>query len=204
MALGATAVARRLWRSKRLKDWGNNRMIAAFDVYYLKKGCASAAAVLFSAYSEAEPEAVYTLRLHDVEDYIPGEFYRRELPCILKLLGEIKEPLEEMIIDGYVTLGDRPGLGRHLFDFLKGEIPVIGVAKSKFKGSRGMEVFRGNSRKPLYVTSAGVNLPQAGEKIRTMHGPYRIPTLLKLADLLARENARRLRQSGSGCDGELE
>ena len=47
-------------------------MIAAFDVHYLKNGCASAAAVLFSDYSDAEPAVVYTQFLPGAADYIPG------------------------------------------------------------------------------------------------------------------------------------
>ena len=165
-------------------------MIAAFDVYYLENGCVSAAAVLFSDYRDAEPWAVYTQFLPGAADYIPGEFYRRELPSILTLLEQINEILDEMVVDGYVMLGDRPGLGRHLFNSFDGKIPVVGVAKSKFEGAGGTEVFRGGSRHPLYVTSVGVNLEKASERIRTMHGAHRIPTLLKRVDVLAREQAR--------------
>ena len=165
--------------------------IAAFDVHYLKNGCASAAAVLFCDYRDAEPTAVYTQFLPGAADYIPGEFYKRELPCILTLLGRIDEVPDEMVVDGYVMLGDRPGLGQHLFNWFDGKIPVVGVAKSKYKGAGGVEVFRGGSIHPLYVTSAGVNLKKASERIRTMHGVHRIPTLLKRVDVLAREQARQ-------------
>jgi len=164
-------------------------MIAAFDVYYLENGCASAAAVLFSNYSDAEPTTVYTQFMSGAADYLPGEFYRRELPCILKLIEQINENLDELIIDGYVMLWEKPGLGQHLYNSLNGKIPVIGIAKSKFKGSKGVKVFRGNSKKPLYITSAGIDLQEACERIKTMHGDHRIPTLLKRVDLLAREKA---------------
>lgn len=166
-------------------------MIAAFDVHYLENGHASAAAVLFSDYSDAEPEAVYTQFLREAADYIPGEFYRRELPCILTLLKQINKALDEMVVDGYVMLGNRPGLGQHLFESFNGKIPVIGVAKSKFEGSSGTEVFRGGSIRALYVTSAGVEQKKAAERIMMMHGGHRVPTLLKLVDLLARENAQQ-------------
>jgi deoxyribonuclease V len=166
-------------------------MIAAFDVYYLENGYASAAAVLFSDYRDAEPSAVYTQLLPGTADYVPGEFYRRELPCILTLLAQFNEFPDEMVVDGYVMLGDRPGLGQHLFNWFDGKIPVVGVAKSKFEGAGGIEVFRGGSMHPLYVTSAGVNLQKASERIRTMHGAHRIPTLLKRVDVLAREQARQ-------------
>jgi deoxyribonuclease V len=97
-----------------------------------------------------------------------------------------------MVVDGYVMLGNKPGLGQHLFKSFDGKIPVVGVAKSKFKGSCGTEIFRGGSVHPLYVTSAGVNLQKASERIRTMHGAHRIPTLLKRVDLLAREKAQQI------------
>jgi deoxyribonuclease V len=165
-------------------------MIAAFDVHYLDNGSASAAAVLFSDYNDSEPSAVYTKFLPDgAADYVPGSFYRRELPCILTLLSQIDKTVDEMIVDGYVMLGNRPGLGQRLFEQLDGKIPVIGVAKSKFEGASGTEVFRGESHRPLYITAAGMAQKKAAERIRTMHGAHRIPTLLKRVDLLARGNA---------------
>lgn len=166
-------------------------MIAVFDVHYMENGCASAAAVLFSDYTNSIPNAEYSRHLWNMADYSPGEFYKRELPCIIKLYEQIEESLEEMIIDGYVMLGDKPGLGQYLYDSLDCKIPIIGVAKSKFKGSKGAEVFRGRSKKPLYVTTAGMDLQDACEKIRTMHGNYRIPTLLRYVDRLAREKAQK-------------
>ncbi len=164
--------------------------IAAFDVHYLDNGHASAAAVLFHDYRDAAPAATYTKFLSPVADYIPGEFYRRELPCILALVEQFNEAPDEMIVDGYVMLGNRPGLGQHLFASFDHKIPVIGVAKSKFEGYSGAMVFRGRSKKPLYVTAAGADLPMASERIRMMHGVHRIPTLLKQVDFMARENAR--------------
>lgn len=166
-------------------------MIAAFDVHYFGNRSASAAAVLFHDYKDAVPAAEYTRIVSGVADYLPGHFYRRELPCILALLDLFNEAPDEMVIDGYVMLGDRPGLGQHLFESLHGAIPVIGVAKSKFKGSSGAEVLRGRSTKPLYITSAGMDIRKASEKIRIMHGPYRVPDLLRHADLLARMKAKQ-------------
>lgn len=166
-------------------------MIAAFDVHYLEGGCASAAAVLFLDYRDAEPAATFTQFIPGAAEYIPGEFYRRELPCILTLLQQIKEAPDEIVVDGYVMLGNRPGLGQHLFKSLDGNIPVVGVAKSMFEGSSAAEVFRGESIHPLYVTSAGVDLQKASERIRTMYGAHRIPALLKRVDLLARGKAQQ-------------
>ena len=165
-------------------------MIAAFDVHYGRNGGASAAAVLFSDYGDVKPAAVHTLLLPGAQDYIPGEFFRRELPCLMSLIERMPLLPEEMIIDGYVMLGNRPGLGRRLFEAFHERIPVIGVAKSRFKGALGMEVYRGLSLRPLYITAAGMDMEKACEKIRMMHGTHRVPTLLKRVDLLARERAR--------------
>ena len=168
----------------------NWTMIAAFDVQYIEHSCA-AAAVIFSSYRDPRPSFIFTKLLPVAADYIPGEFFRRELPCILGLYKTIRQDIDEIIVDGYVTLGDKPGLGRHLFESLDCKIPVIGVAKSKFKNSSGQEVYRGKSKRPLYITSAGINLKEAADRILSMHGAYRIPTLLKQVDILARNEARQ-------------
>jgi deoxyribonuclease V len=78
-------------------------------------------------------------------------------------------------------------LGWHLFDALESKIPVIGVAKSRFEGAPAHEVYRGASRRPLYVTAAGMTLAKAAANIQAMHGAHRIPTLLQRVDRLARE-----------------
>jgi hypothetical protein len=65
-----------------------------------------------------------------VEPYVPGEFYRRELPCILRVLETISESIDVIVVDGYVWLeGTRPGLGAHLFDTLGTKVAIICVAK---------------------------------------------------------------------------
>ncbi len=170
-------------------DASKKMTIAAFDVYYLKDGRASAAAVLFSDFGDSLPAAEYHRMIARCSAYVPGAFYRRELPAILALMEKITAPLDTLIVDGYVMLGSRPGLGRHLFDALENKIPVIGVAKSLFEDSAAHEVYRGGSQRPLYVTAAGIDALEAAESIRRMHGPHRIPTLLRHVDRLARQKA---------------
>jgi len=162
-------------------------MIAAFDVHYGEDSVASAAAVIFQDYGDAVPVNKLTHRVHGVADYVPGAFYKRELPCLLALIQRITVPFTEAIVDGYVRLDSGPGLGQHLYTEMGGRIPVIGVAKNRYAGAKCLEVLRGNSRKPLYVTSAGIDPMEAAARIKCMNGPYRVPTLLKLADQLARE-----------------
>ena len=106
------------------------------------------------------------------------------------MLGELAAGPEPqlIVIDGYVWLDDdRPGLGARLFESLDAKTPVIGVAKTRFLSSKAaVSICRGESESPLFVTAIGVDVSQAADWIRSMHGPFRIPTLLKRVDHLAR------------------
>ncbi len=163
--------------------------IAAFDVHYLEDGRASAAAVVFGDFGDRVPAAEYHRVVARSSPYVPGAFFQRELPAILALLEQITIPLDTLMVDGYVMLGSRPGMGRHLFEALESRIPVIGVAKSPFEGAPAHEIIRGLSQRPLFVTAAGIDAAKAAENIRRMHGPHRIPTLLQRVDRLARQKA---------------
>ncbi len=160
---------------------------AALDVHYNKPArTAIAAAVVFPQWEDAEPVAEYTASCAGIEPYVPGEFFKRELPCLLAVLEKVQQPLGLIIIDGYVSLGDKPGLGMHLWEALHRSTPVIGVGKTHFHSAPSIEITRGHSHSPLFVTAVGIEPAAAGESIRQMHGPFRIPTLLKRADRLAR------------------
>jgi deoxyribonuclease V len=90
-------------------------------------------------------------------------------------------------MDGYVWLGgvDKPGLGAHLYQALGGRTTVVGVAKTRFQeAGMACEVFRRKSNRPLFITAAGMSPDCARGHVRSMHGPYRIPTLLKHVDEL--------------------
>ncbi len=63
---------------------------------------------------------------------------------------------------------------------------MIGVAKTRFAGAEAVAILRGRSHQPLFVTAAGLDARRAAELVRGMHGPHRLPTLLKRADQLAR------------------
>lgn len=165
--------------------------ILATDVHYTDAG-AVAAGVLFDDWRAATPLRTVTRRFDTVEPYVPGAFYRRELPCLLGLLREHALQPDVVIVDGHVVLDDagRPGLGKHLFDALDGRVAVIGVAKTAFIGMDArFEVRRGDSARPLYITAAGLPLDEAQAKIRAMHGAHRLPTLLKRVDRACREAA---------------
>ena len=157
-------------------------MKLAVDVHYHDRD-AVVAGVAFLSWSDEVPFATYTTTVKSVSDYVPGSFYRRELPCILRILDEYRLSPECILIDGYVYLDGnrRPGLGSHLYDALKRKVMIIGVAKQKFAGiSDDYAVYRGDSRAPLYVTCAGMPLDTAKQRVGSMYGAHRLPQLLKL------------------------
>jgi deoxyribonuclease V len=163
-------------------------VIACVDVSY-QNNEAVAACILFRSWTDKSSDDEIVERIGQIEEYQPGEFYRRELPCLLAVLHKLREPLEAVIVDGYVWLGDKnlPGLGARLYDRLGGTTVVIGVAKSGFAGAAlAVPVLRGRSKRPLYVTAAGMDIMEAARHIQEMHGKFRIPTLLKHADQLSR------------------
>jgi deoxyribonuclease V len=163
-------------------------ILLAVDVHYLPNG-SLAAGVAFDTWDAAEPMQTYSSTRDTVAEYSPGHFYQRELPCILDLLQKGGVQPDCILIDGYVYLDGvaRPGLGKHLFDALEGRVKVIGIAKTSFDGiGPEYQVLRGDSKRPLFVTSVGEDLALARKSIEVMHGKYRIPTLLKLVDQLCR------------------
>lgn len=166
-------------------------MLLSVDVQY-RDDCGFAAGVLFHDWRSERPVRTVSARVNGIGEYVPGEFYKRELPCILKLLGAVDEHIDCIIIDGFVHLDDegRPGLGKHLFDAIAGRCPIVGVAKTSFADiGYQYEVLRGDSKRPLYVTSAGCELEDAKRNIAAMHGKHRLPTLLKLVDQCCRSDA---------------
>ena len=123
--------------------------------------------------------------------YEPGSFYKRELPLLLAVLRKVERLPAIIIVDGYVWLDahHRPGLGAIMHEALAKRVPVVGVAKTVFGDALSwcIPVVRGVSRRPLFVTTAGINAEEAAKGVQAMHGPYRIPTLLKLVDSAAHD-----------------
>lgn len=165
-------------------------MILAVDVDY-RDAVASISGIYFSSWKDPRATEVFHSTSEVSEDYRPGQFYKRELPCIMRLLNEHALTPEVIVIDGYVYLGDEsnPGLGMYLYNELEGRIPIIGVAKKRFKNtSAESEIYRGDSEHPLYVTSVGLDLETAKKNVHAMHGKNRVPTLLKYVDHECRRN----------------
>jgi deoxyribonuclease V len=123
--------------------------------------------------------------------YEPGQFYKRELPLLLGVLTKLPRNPEIVVIDGYVWLdGDgRPGLGAHLFEALEEKSAIVGIAKTAFANAAAWSepILRGASTSPLFVTAVGITRAEAAKGVRGMHGKNRLPTLIRLADRLARQ-----------------
>jgi len=161
-------------------------VIVAVDVHY-RQAFAKAVSIEFEDWADAQPARIHEVRIEEVAAYEPGQFYKRELPCILKVLA--CTPLERVsciVVDGYVTLGNgaKPGLGKYLYDHLNQQIPVIGVAKRSFhdNGEQVAQLLRGESKNPLFLTAAGMPLKEALAKVKFMQGGYRMPDLLRILD----------------------
>jgi deoxyribonuclease V len=163
-------------------------VIACLDVDY-RADSAMAACLLLEQWTSTAPAAELTRRIDGVAPYEPGQFYRRELPGLLAVLSKLSTPPDVAVIDGYVWLDDagRPGLGAYLFEALDGASAVVGVAKNRFFGGASLvAITRGSSRRPLFVTAAGMAVRDAAAAIRSMAGPFRLPDMLKRVDQLCR------------------
>lgn len=166
-------------------------MILAFDTYYYD-GKAKTVCLEFEEWNESKNFKIHEEIIDNVEEYIPGEFYKRELPCIISLLNKIDLiHIEAIVVDGFVYLDDEKkyGLGGRLYEQLNHKIPIIGVAKTNFAAIEKdkLALVRGDSKKPLYITAIGITLDDAFEKVASMAGEYRFPTLLKELDRLTKE-----------------
>ena len=166
-------------------------MIVALDVHYTDTA-AHAAAIAFDEWHSDIPIASHTASVECVAEYEPGKFYMRELPALLQVISLIGLDVNTYVIDAYCHLSqDRsPGLGAHLHNALSRKAAIVGVAKHRYRQSEhAVEVFRAESQRPLFVTAIGLEYDVAGQHVRSMAGQFRIPTLLKAVDHLARATA---------------
>lgn len=162
-------------------------MVACLDVYYYKD-YARACCIVFEI-NEENIISEYIEEISGIEDYISGQFYKRELPCILRVLEKIKENINIIIIDSFIWVeGYKNGLGAYLYESLNPKIPVIGVAKSYLRGNTAyLEIYRGESTNPLYVSAIGIDLNYSADLIKELKGSFRIPDILKKVDKLSRQ-----------------
>lgn len=164
-------------------------MIACIDVGYHEDDSARAACVTFDDWTDPSPSGEYTVDIDEIEPYVPGKFYLRELPCVQRVLTELPGEPDLIVVDSYVWLDPdgRKGLGAYVYEAYGETIPVIGIAKTSFRtASNAIAVLRGTSKHPQFVTAVGYDQDLAADHLREMHGPNRIPTLLKRVDALSR------------------
>jgi deoxyribonuclease V len=174
-------------------DWKLLPVYAAVDVCYPRAGGARAAVVMASDAAFSRIVAERTVRLRQVAPYRPGRFFERELPPIRAVLAGLRG-IRLLVVDGYVDLdpSGRPGLGAHVHT--ESGVPVIGVAKTAFRtATHAVPVLRGGSARPLFVTAAGIPLPEAAGLVRGMAGRFRVPDALRRADALARGSGTPVR-----------
>lgn len=164
------------------------------DVHY-KEGqetdavTATVAGIRFEGIKQSRILNEYTVEVNDVAPYESGQFYKREMPCLLALINQIDEPFDVIIIDGYVFLDSvgKAGLGKYLYDHLANTKPIIGIAKNHFYDiTEDYAVWRGISKRPLYVTSIGINVTTAKKMVSEMEGEHRIPKMVSDVDKLGR------------------
>ena len=167
----------------------------AIDTYYTEEN-AYTVGVFFSKWDDTEPLKIIKRITKPKYPYVPGEFYKRELPCIMDLLGGVDfDSLSTIIVDGFVRIekdGEMvSGLGEHLYDEVKDwGISVIGVAKSKFDGCENwsIPIIRKAGSKPLYVQGIGRYTDEmAASLIKGMAGPNKLPILLQRLDRETKE-----------------
>ncbi|HOY16112.1 MAG TPA: endonuclease V [Haliscomenobacter sp.] len=164
-------------------------MLICLDTDY-RDPLAQCAYALFDSWAATESVQVSCVRVEQVAPYEPGAFYKRELPGLLQALASVDMPLEAILIDAYVWLDEgRGGLGWYLYEALEQKIPVVGIAKTRFRPAEkvAISVLRGESKNPLWVTAIGMEADFAAEKVQEMAGEFRIPEMLKLVDGRCRE-----------------
>lgn len=91
-------------------------MLACVDVDYREEAAvnqardgkkdtkAVVACLLFDRWEAAEPADAHVAVVEKVAAYIPGEFYRRELPCLMEVLRPVLDRITTVVVDSYVWL----------------------------------------------------------------------------------------------------
>lgn len=162
------------------------------DVFYQDQPEQTLAQVAGIRFMGVEQHAIlntYQTCVTPVAPYQSGEFYKREMPCLLALIEQITEPFDVIIIDGFVFLDSeqKAGLGKHLYDNLTDKKPVIGIAKHAFFGiDERHAVYRGTSKHPLYVTACEFPVTAAKDLVKNLQGHFRLPDIVKQVDALSR------------------
>lgn len=162
--------------------------IICLDAAYAEDAQA-VAAVLFEDWPAPEALRAWSMRLRQAPaPYRPGRFFEREMPLLLRALDALPPP-RAVVIDGYVALdaAGRPGLGARLHRAIERRAPVIGVAKTPFRGDDfATRVWRGGAKNPLLVSAIGLDAAEAARHVGAMAGQHRLPEHIKRVDQEAR------------------
>lgn len=80
-------------------------MIAFLDVQYSDENSTARAAILLAElWTDGAARWMNVVDVSEVAPYQPGEFFRRELPCLQKALASAPEKPSAIVINGYVWL----------------------------------------------------------------------------------------------------
>lgn len=176
-------------------------MIIAFDTYYYNNFSYTVGGVFDSWLSKNVKYYVTSKREVIDADYKCGELYKREITPIIQCLKMANlDAIDTIIIDGFVWLTDdginkTKGLGMRLVDallteFKRQDITVVGIAKNKYEFDipQCIEIKRGLSKKPLWITCSDINSTNNyANLIKHMFGENRIPSIIKDIDSKTRE-----------------
>jgi deoxyribonuclease V len=193
---------------------GAVRHVAGVDVGFEREGTVTRAAVAVLAFPGLEPVDCAVARLPTRFPYVPGLLSFREIPAVLRALGNLRVRPDLLLCDGQgIAHPRRVGLASHLG--LAADLPAIGVAKTRLTGSHGAvpgrkggwtplldggEVIGAVLRtragvKPLYVSPGHrVCLETAIRFVMACVTRYRLPETTRHAHRLASGGAAELRR----------
>lgn len=196
----------------------------AIDAYYVGDTCHVVGGI-FNKWGDAHVSKFIYADVKVDSEYIPGQFYKRELPGMVELLKQVNlDEFDTIIIDGYVHLKElwhmsernefipgpiKRGLGCHLRTALakhylerkaKKRLNIVGIAKTLYGDDSEYGIcYRGESKKPLYITGLNHYHGKYGNllctfglvrTIKKMAGKYRIPTIIKEVDTETKKVAK--------------
>lgn len=178
-------------------------MILLTDVFYNEElNSAHIAAIAISDWSSDTIIKSWEIDKNGIDcEYIPGQFYKREMPCLIDLWKQIddndKSQISTIIVDGFYDIWNgKSGLGHHFHDWLTEngyDVEVVGIAKSPCRETSEftLPVYRTEESKTSKCRSAlwvnGSNMSNDYQtKVLNMSGKYRIPTMIKAVDKLSR------------------
>ncbi|MBI2473781.1 endonuclease V [Candidatus Uhrbacteria bacterium] len=161
-------------------------MLVAMDVQYDDaRHVARGALIGFEDWTSAQTVCEKVVLVESFAEYQAGAFFQRELGILIQLLQGV-ENITIIVIDGYARLPNGHALGQMLSEALGHAFPIVGMAKSPFRSMESQFVHRGQGHRPLYVTAVGMDEKEAAAYIKSMYGPFRLPSLLVRVDHLAR------------------